>query len=186
MRPVGASPAQVRAARASDAGAIAAVYRPYVLDSAASFEQDPPDERDVRWRMSASPRLPWLVAERAGAVVGYAYASRHRERPAYRWSVEVSVYLVRAEAGRGTGRALYERLLATVRDLGCVTAFAGITLPNEASVRLHEAVGFVPVGVFRHIGFKHGRWHDVGWWQRTLTEPAVAPPEPTAWPPADS
>lgn len=157
------------------------MYRPYVTDGAASFEQDPPHEQEIRRRMLAGPRLPWLVAERGGVIVGYAYASRYRERPAYRWSVEVSVYLVSAEAGKGTGRALYERLLTAVRHLGYVEAFAAIALPNDASVGLHEAMGFVPVGVFHGVGFKHGRWHDVGWWQRTLADRPVTPAEPLRW-----
>lgn len=131
--------------------------------------------------MLAVPRLPWLVGIRGGEVAGYAYASRHRARPAYRWSVEVSVYLASTEAGRGTGRTLYDRLLREVRDLGYVSAFAGITLPNDRSVRLHEAAGFVPVGVFRSVGFKHGRWHDVGWWQRPLTGLPATPREPVPW-----
>jgi L-amino acid N-acyltransferase YncA len=179
--PVPESEAEVRAASGRDAAGVAAVYRPYVVGSAASFEQDPPEEDEVRRRMFASPQLPWLVAERDGVLVGYAYASRHRERPAYRWSVEVSVYLVPPEAGRGTGRRLYEGLLRAVHDLGYVSVFAGITLPNDASVGLHEAMGFVPVGIFRRVGFKHGRWHDVGWWQRTLAQPPSTPGDPLAW-----
>lgn len=165
----------------TDAAGIAAVYLPYVLHSAASFEQEPPDEHEIRRRMSASPRLPWLVAERSNVIVGYAYASQHRARPAYRWSVEVSVYLVPSEGGKGIGRALYGMLLREVRDLGYVSVFAGITLPNEPSVRLHEAMGFTLVGVIRQVGFKHHRWHDVGWWQRTLPVPPVMPREPSPW-----
>ena len=157
------------------------MYRPCVLDSAISFEQDPPEERDIGQRMLAAPRLPWFVALRDGAVVGYAYAARHRDRPAYRWSVDVTVYLAPGERGRGTGRALYEALLAEVTGLGYVSAFAGITLPNEASIALHEAMGFVPVGVFARTGFKQGRWHDVGWWQRTLNESPVPPTDPLPW-----
>ena len=170
---------------------IAAVYRPYVLDSAISFELDPPGADVIHQRMLAAPRLPWFVAVRGDAghgdavhgeaVVGYAYASRHRDRLAYRWSVDVTVYLLLAERGRGTGRALYDRLLTEVTELGYVTAFAGITLPNEASVALHEALGFLPVGVFACAGFKQGRWHDVGWWQRTLRAAPASPNEPLPW-----
>lgn len=175
------SGADVRVGLGSDAAGIAAVYLPYVLDSAASFEQEPPDEHEIRRRMLASPRLPWFVAERGNVIVGYAYASQHRARPAYRWSVEVSVYLVPSEGGKGVGRALYNVLLPTVGDLGYVSAYAGIALPNEPSVRLHEAMGFIPVGVFRQVGFKHDRWHDVGWWQRTLRVPPATPDEPLPW-----
>src|SRR4051812_47636168 len=134
-------------------------------------------------RMLEQPRLPWLVASRDGAVVGYAYASRHRARRAYRWSVEVSVYLRESEQGRGTGRALYDELLDVLRGLGYVRALAGITLPNEQSVGLHEAMGFEPIGIFRGVGFKHGQWHDVGWWQLSLCDPTAAPEEPKAWSP---
>ena len=176
------SGADVRVALGSDAAGIAAVYGPYVLDTAASFEQDPPDQDEIRRRMFASPRMPWVVAERGNVVVGYAYASRHRERPAYRWSVEVPVYLVPSESGKGIGRALYSALLTVVRELGYVSALAGVTLPNEPSVKLHEALGVVPVGVFRQVGFKHDRWHDVGWWERTLLVPPVTPSEPLPWP----
>ena len=186
----------IRGARDHDAVGIAAVYRPYVLESAISFELDPPGAEQICQRMLAAPRLPWFVAVRSDAVrsdavrgdavrgdvvVGYAYASRHRERPAYRWSVDVTVYLLPAERGRGTGRALYDTLLAAVTELGYVSAFAGITLPNEASVALHEALGFRPVGVFARAGFKQGRWHDVGWWQRTLRAAPAIPREPLPW-----
>src|SRR3712207_347145 len=134
--------------------------------------------------MLGEPRLPWFVACRDGRVVGYAYAGAHRARAAYRWSVDCSVYLADGERGAGTGRALYERLLPAVRDLGYVTAFAGIALPNAASVGLHTALGFTPVGTYRAVGFKAGRWHDVGWFQLPLREPPAVPAEPVAWSPA--
>lgn len=178
--------AQVRPAHPADAAAIADVYRPYVLHTPVSFEQDPPGSDEMRRRMLLTPRLPWLVAARDDAVVGYAYASPHRARPAYRWSVEVSVYLAAQERGRGTGRLLYEHLLPELTLLGHVGAYAGITLPNEASVRLHESVGFTPVGVFRDVGYKHGRWHDVGWWQRSLRRSDIGagdPHPPSSWEP---
>lgn len=176
-------PAQLRPATGADAAAIAAVYRPYVEGSTVSFEQVAPDAGEIARRMAAEPRLPWLVAERDGTVVGYCYGSRHRARAAYRWSVECSVYLAPSETGRGTGRALYEALLPTLADLGYVTALAGIALPNDASVRLHERVGFRPLGVFRRVGFKAGAWHDVGWWERALQDPPRDPAEPRRWEP---
>ena len=183
MRAVVESGVEIRAAQAADATACAAVYAPYVEGSVASFEDVPPDADEMRRRMLDEARLPWLVATRAGDVVGYAYASRHRARPAYRWSVEVSVYLTESEQGRGTGRKLYEELLATVRELGYVRALAGITLPNDASVGLHEAMGFTPVGVFRGVGFKSGDWRDVGWWQLSLADSPPHPEDPKPWSP---
>ena len=178
------TPAEIRPADVDDAAAIAAVYRPYVTDSVASFETVAPDAAELARRMTTSPRLPWFVACREGAVVGYAYAGSHRTRAAYRWSVDCSVYLTAGERGAGTGRALYERLLPELRELGYVAAFAGIALPNPGSVGLHTALGFSPVGVYRSVGFKAGRWHDVGWWQLPLGEPPVEPEEPRAWSPA--
>ncbi|MEP7019793.1 MAG: N-acetyltransferase family protein [Pseudonocardiales bacterium] len=176
----------VRAATRADAPAIQAIYAPVVHDSFASFEQIAPDAGEITRRMLARPRLPWLVADDAGRVAGYAYASPHRQRPGYRWSAEVSVYLDGAYHRRGIARALYERLLADVTDLGYVCAFAGIALPNEPSVALHEALDFVAVGLFRDIGFKHGGWHDVGWWQRALRAPPSSPDEPREWRPTTS
>ena len=177
------SPAEIRPADVQDAGDIADVYRAYVTDTVTSFETVAPDAAELARRMLSEPRLPWFVACRDGGIVGYAYAGAHRARAAYRWSVDCSVYLADGERGAGTGRALYERLLPAVRDLGYVTAFAGIALPNPASVGLHTAVGFTPVGVYRAAGFKAGRWHDVGWWQRPLREPPPVPGEPVAWSP---
>ena len=174
---------EIRAADIADAPACAAVYAPYVEGSVISFEEVPPDAAAMAGRMLDQPRLPWLVAARGGDVVGYAYASRHRPRRAYRWSVEVSVYLRESEHGRGTGRALYAELLEVVGSLGYVRALAGITLPNAASVRLHEAMGFTPLGVFTGVGYKQGRWHDVGWWQLTLGDPPDSPAEPRPWSP---
>lgn len=172
----------IRPAAAADAAAIAAVYAPYVAGTVISFEYEPPDGDDIARRMASTPRLPWLVAERDGGIVGYAYASAHRTRAAYRWAADVSVYLVDAERGHGTGRALYLRLFDLLRDLGYVAAYAGITLPNPASVGLHESMGFRPVGVYARVGYKHDEWHDVGWWQLALVEPLPADPaEPQPW-----
>lgn len=129
-----------------------------------------------------SASYPWLVAEFDGRVAGYAYASPHRTRAAYRWAADVAVYVKRDHQRLGLGRALYDALLELLAHQGVQVACAGITLPNEASVRLHEAVGFEPVGVYRRIGWKAGAWHDVGWWQRELMSaddrvpPEVGPP----------
>ncbi|MGH3720787.1 MAG: GNAT family N-acetyltransferase [Pseudonocardiaceae bacterium] len=135
--------------------------------------------------MLARPRLPWLVADDASRVVGYAYASRHQQRAAYRWSAESSVYLDPEYRSRGVGRLLYDCLTAEVCALGYVSLFAGIALPNKASVALHEAVGFAALGVFRDVGYKHGAWHDVGWWRRSLRDVPVPPSEPRVWCPTE-
>ena len=177
------TPATIRPADVPDAAGIAAVYRPWVTDSVASFEVSAPDAAEIARRMAGSPRLPWFLATRDDVVVGYAYGSGHRTRAAYRWAVDCSVYLAAEERGAGTGRALYEELLPALRELGYVTAFAGIALPNPGSVGLHEALGFTPVGVYRAVGFKAGRWLDVGWWQRPLRELPAAPDEPRPWVP---
>lgn len=176
---------ELRAASTADAEAIARIYEPYVLESAASFEELPPDAEEIARRMLAPPRLPWLVAVRSGEVVGYAYASRHRSRPAYRWAVECSVYLARDEAGRGIGRLLYEPLLTQLAALGYVTALAGVTLPNEASERFHEGMGFEHLGVFRNVGFKFAAWHDTGWWSRPLRDTPAQPEIPRPWTPPE-
>ncbi len=121
---------------------------------------------------------PWLVCVHRGAVARYAYATRHRLRGAYRWSVDTSVYVDPAHHRTGVGRGLYTSLLATLVAQGYVTAFAGIALPNPASVALHESMGFAPIGVYRRVGYKLGRWHDVGWWQLVLRDEQTPPREP--------
>jgi L-amino acid N-acyltransferase YncA len=167
---------RVRPAATRDAPLIAAIYAPFVEQTAISFEERAPTAEDVAARIEKSQsRWQWLVAEINGGVIGYAYGSQHRERPAYRWSVEVSAYVARDHHRSGAGRALYEALLADLADKGFCHAFAGITLPNDASVGLHTRMGFTPVGVFRSIGWKFGQWHDVAWFQRTLREGPPAP-----------
>jgi L-amino acid N-acyltransferase YncA len=160
---------QIRLARLEDAPDIAAIYRPYVEDTAISFELAAPSDTVMQERMGKLlAKLPWLVCEGDGGLTGYAYASPHRDRAAYQWSVDTSVYLRRGLQRRGLGRALYSELLTLLVQQGYYTAFAGISLPNAASVGLHESFGFEPVGVYRNAGFKFGAWHDVGWWQRPL------------------
>jgi phosphinothricin acetyltransferase len=129
--------------------------------------------RRIGW---ISATHPWLVLERAGAVVGYAYGCPHRSRAAYRWAADVSVYVGARHHRSGAGRELYSALLGLLREQRFRTACAGITLPNEASVGLHEALGFTLVGVYRDIGWKAGAWRDVGWWQRPLHDPGPGPP----------
>jgi phosphinothricin acetyltransferase len=171
---------KLRAATENDAAAIAEIYRPYVTDTAVSFETEPPDAEAIRARMAgAGPLYPWFVAlDPAGAILGYAYAAAFRTRPAYRFAVETTVYVRRDAHGRGIGRALYERLIDTLERQGFAQAIAAITLPNAASVGLHERLGFVAAGVYRSVGHKLGSWHDVGLWQRPLAEPQIPPTEP--------
>ena len=183
----------VRAATPADRAALAAIYAAVVTGTAISFEEQPPSPGEIGHRMAARPRLPWLVADDGGRIAGYAYASAHRARPAYRWSADCSVYLDPAYRGRGLGRRLYEQLITEVRALGYRSLLAGIALPNPASVGLHEALGFQPVGVFRDVGYKHGAWRDVGWWQCSLADPGGSladqethPAEPRAWSPSGS
>lgn len=169
----------IRDATRADAPACAAIYAPYVLDTAITFEAVPPDTADMAQRIDAATRThAWLVFEDAGRVAGYAYGSRYKERPAYRWSCEVSIYLEPGRRRAGTGRALYRALFDRLAARGFRTAVAGMTLPNEASVGLHTALGFEPVGTYRRIGWKHGRWHDVAWMQRPLGSAGDPPAEP--------
>ncbi len=170
---------QVRLARPEDAQDVLAIYGPIVLATAISFELEAPSVQETQARIASTlPELPWLAFELDGHVAGYAYASRHRQRAAYQWSVDVSVYVAAQARRRGVGRRLYAPLLEIVRALGYYTACAGIALPNAASVALHEAMGFVPVGVFRNVGYKLGEWHDVGWWQCPLRQYATSPTPP--------
>jgi L-amino acid N-acyltransferase YncA len=161
----------IRDATAADAELLLAIYRPFVTDTAVSFEMEPPSVEEFSQRiLTAQSKWAWLVAEQGGMLAGYAYASSFRQRAAYRWSVEMSAYLDPACRGRGVGRALYERLISILTAKGYCTAYAGITLPNESSVGFHQALGFSPVGVFRRAGRKFGAWHDVSWWQRPLQD----------------
>lgn len=158
---------------------MSAIYAAAVVGSVATFEEVAPDATEMAGRMrSTLERLPWLVAELDGQVTGYAYASAHHPRPGYRWSVTVSVYVGGDHAGRGIGRALYEELVPVLRRQGIVNAYAGIALPNPASVRLHERIGMRRIGVYERVGFKFGAWHDVAWYGMRLADPAGQPPEP--------
>jgi L-amino acid N-acyltransferase YncA len=176
------APIAIRPADAArDADACARIYAPYVTDSVVSFEEVAPDAPEMAQRMRRlTAAYPWLVAERDSAVVGFAYASQHRERASYRWAADVTVYLDAVHHRRGIGRALYEALFELLRAQGYHVAVAGITLPNAASVGLHEALGFEPVGIYRGIGYKLGAWRDVGWWQLRMLPAGGAPGEPGA------
>jgi L-amino acid N-acyltransferase YncA len=160
-----------------DAPAVRGIYAPFVEATAVTFESEVPAVSEMAARIRTTlPRFPWLAAERQGAVVGYAYASTWRSRAAYRWTVETTVYLRDDARGQGIGRALYGALLACIRLQGFRLALAGITLPNPASVRLHETFGFRAVSVYRACGHKLGAWHDVGMWELELAPRTDARP----------
>lgn len=168
-----------RLAKDSDAEAIAAIYRPSVEATAISFETTAPDRDEIARRIGETRRsYPWLVCDVGGRVAGYAYAARHRVRGAYQWSVDTSVYVERAHRRCGVGRGLYVSLFAILAAQGYFNAYAGIALPNAASVALHESMGFETIGVYRRVGYKLGQWHDVGWWQLALREPEQSPQAP--------
>jgi len=170
----------IRSVELGDAPAIRDIYAPFVAESATSFEVEPPDAAAMEKRIrDLQEQFPWLVYEAGGAVLGYAYASPHRAaRKAYQWCVEVSIYIHERARRRGIGRALYESLFELLRRQGYVNAYAGITLPNPGSLRLHESLGFTPVGIYSRIGFKFGQWHDVIWLQLRLQEAEVPVVEP--------
>jgi phosphinothricin acetyltransferase len=162
---------RIRSATPADAAALLCIYAPLVEFTAISFELAPPTVEDFAARIEkAIANWAWLVAELNGQCVGYAYASLHRERPAYRWSVETSAYVATSARRQGLGALLYRQLFAALASRGYCNAFAGIALPNAASVALHQAVGFAPIGVFRAVGRKFGAWHDVAWYQKQLLE----------------
>ncbi|TDW65664.1 GNAT family N-acetyltransferase [Kribbella pratensis] len=171
---------QVRDASAADAVACAAIYAPYVTDSAITFEIDPPGPEEMASRIAqAQSTHAWLVAEDEGRVVGYAYGGPMKPRAAYRWSCEVSVYLEPGRRRTGAGRALYEALFTRLTERGYRTAVAGMTLPNPASEGLHKSLGFEPIGTYRNIGWKLDNWHDVAWVQRPLAVLPDPPREPS-------
>ena len=175
----------IRPAEAHDAATLAEIYAPSVLERPTSFELRAPDTAEMAARLaSVTAAWPWLVAEADGAVQGYCYASAFAEREAYRWSVTVSAYVREGWHRRGVGRQMYAVLFDLLRRQGAVNAFAGITLPNDASVALHRAMGFEPVGVYPRVGFKLGCWHDVGWFGLVLRplSPEEAPGELVPWP----
>lgn len=171
---------KIRVATLDDAAAVQAIYAPVVRDTPISFEEQVPTVAEMAGRMRARlARFPWLVGEDdAGHVIGYVYAGAHAERAAYRWSADVTVYVREDCRRRGVGQQLYRRLFGLLAELGYHQAFAGITLPNAGSVGLHESLGFKPVALYRNVGFKLGRWHDVGYWQRELRPAAGTPGEP--------
>lgn len=170
---------EIRDAVENDGAACAAVYEPYVLETAITFETVPPTAAEMSGRIAHCQRdYAWLVAQEGSAVVGYAYGGQYKERAAYAWACEVSVYLEMDLRRTGLGRRLYEALFDRLAARGYLTVVAGMTLPNAASEGLHRAMGFQPAGTYRNIGFKHGRWHDVAWTQRDLVDRRPAEPGP--------
>lgn len=173
------TPLALRLATPADAAQVRAIYGPIVAETAISFEDEVPSEPETARRIEQVLAVaPWLVLEEDGVVLGYAYATKHRDRAAYRWSVDASVYVSGGRRRGGVGRALYRSLLALLARQGFHAVHAGIALPNAPSVGLHEALGFRPVAVYPKVGFKLGAWHDVGWWQLELRERS-GPPAPT-------
>ena len=166
-------PFRIRKALPADAGQIAGIYAPNVSHSAASFETEPPSGQEMALRMlRIQEKYPYLCAVTGEVgfeeVIGYAYASAHRDRAAYQWCVETSVYIKAGFEGQGLGKGLYAVLIEKLQAMGFVRAYAGITLPNAGSVALHESMGFKPLCVYPNIGYKFGAWHSVGWWERPL------------------
>ena len=173
----------IRLATSADAAPIAEIYRPAVTSSSITFELDAPSPATMAARIARTlERTPWLVYERDGEIQGYAYASQHRERPAYQWSVDVSCYVAEQARRTGVARALYTALFEILKLQGFRNAYAGITLPNPASEGLHRAMGFTPVGVYKGVGYKLGAWHDVGWFERQIAPRIADPPPPRPLP----
>lgn len=172
--------AEVRLATTADAERVRAIYAPHVRDSAVSFEREVPTVEEIERRIERTlESLPWLVVERDGEVVGYAYAHAYRRREAYQWAVESTVYVDESHQRRGVARGLYTSLLEVLRRQGYRTVYAAIALPNPASVEFHESMGFEPVGVFENAGYKGGAWHDVGWWALSLGDYPADPAPPS-------
>jgi L-amino acid N-acyltransferase YncA len=171
--------ARIRMADEGDAEAVAGIYRPFVDETAVSFEIEAPNTDQIAGRISETiASYPWLVCSVDDRIVGYAYANRHRARAAYQWSVDTSVYVEANYWRYGVGRGLYTSLFRILTAQGLFNAFAGITLPNAGSVALHESMGFKPIGTYVRVGFKCGEWHDVGWWQLMLNAHDALPAAP--------
>jgi L-amino acid N-acyltransferase YncA len=165
------NPVILRRATEADAAACLAIYRPFVEATAVSFEAAIPSVEEFAARIAQSlSAWTWLIAEQDGRHIGYAYGHSHRERAAYQWSVEVTIYVDSSYRRQGVGQHLYERLFTDLASLGYCNAYAGVTQPNEASMALHRSVGFEYIGTFRSVGRKFDRWHDVAWFQRKLRE----------------
>lgn len=173
---------KIRTAAVADAVAIQGIYAPIVSTTAISFEETPPSAEEIAQRIATTLQTyPYLVAEEGGEIKGYAYASQHRARAAYRWAVDVTVYIAESARRQGVGRELYETLLPILEKQRFRAAYAGIAQPNEGSVGLHESLGFTHIGTYPEVGFKLGKWHDVGYWRLGLCQ-ATPPLEPILFP----
>lgn len=169
----------IRIATEADAAAVWRIYAPVVRDQVASLEIEVPTLEEIRRRICETlPQFPWLVYEIDDEVHGFAYASAYRSRQAYRWSVEVSIYVDAVARRQGVGRALYSKLFSILRDQGYCVAIAGIVTPNDASQRMHESLGFEATGVIPAVGYKFGQWRNVGWWILRLQPVSSAEPGP--------
>jgi L-amino acid N-acyltransferase YncA len=172
-------PPLIRPATEADASAVAEIYAPYVTRTAITFETEAPNAAVMAERIAKTVEThPWLVADRGSKIAGFAYASKHSDRPAYRWTVNVTIYVRESDREKGVGGALYSALLNTLRKQGFRSAFAEIVLPNPGSVRLHEISGFKPIGVHKDIGFKLGHWQDISYWRLALSDGDAPPTEP--------
>lgn len=170
---------EIRLASVNDAGRILDIYAPYVEKTAVSFEYNVPTKEEMETRIkNVSSKYPWIVFEEGNEILGYVYASKHRERSAYRWSVDVSIYIKEGCHGRGIGKALYTALFQILKYQGYYNAYAGIGLPNEKSVGIHEYFGFKQIALYSKVGYKFGKWYDTGWWELSLMEHDPNPQEP--------
>jgi L-amino acid N-acyltransferase YncA len=175
-------PRTIRLATGDDAAQIQAIYAPFCTDTPVSFELEPPTVAEMGERIFKTlEQFPWLVWDEGGEALGYVYARPFRERPAYQWSTEATVYIRRDQRRRGLGKKLYSALFRLLVLQGYVNVYAGITLPNPASVGLHETMGFELVGIYKGVGYKHEAWHDVGFWQRPLQPQRLQPASPKNW-----
>jgi L-amino acid N-acyltransferase YncA len=173
----------LRIVEARDAARIVEIYRPYVEKTAITFEESVPSVREMEAKIAkVGAVFPWLVYEESGEILGYAYATRYRERAAYRWSLEDSVYVAEDSVGRGLGKLLLSALIELLRELGYMKIYAVITPPNPASVRLHESLGFAPLCRFTDTAFKLGQWQAIDWMELTLREIPAVPAEPALFP----
>ncbi|MBK9247554.1 MAG: N-acetyltransferase [Ignavibacteria bacterium] len=166
----------IRLISESDTESVLAVYAPFILNSDVTFEYEVPTVVEFAERISShTVEFPWLVCLSGDCIVGYAYAGKHRTRAAYQWSPELTVYLSEDVQGKGIARILYETLFAILKLQGYYTVFAGVTMPNTNSEGLHKAMGFEEIGIFKKVGFKHGKWHDTKWFQLHLSEYTSSP-----------
>lgn len=172
----------IRAVAIADAKAVLNIYQPYIETTAITFETSVPSLADFTGRIkSNTEKYPWLVAEAEGAIIGYAYASKHRDREAYQWCVESSVYVLEAYHNKGIAKELYSKLFGILQQHGYVNVYAGVTLPNPKSYSFHTKMGFEPIGVYKNIGYKLGKWHDVAWLVKTINEHTIDPSAPVKY-----